>query len=332
MVDTAKCYFSNMEGNVMRRLLTFLVMLMLVAALGGCGKKEVKYTEVKAAEVIKTYMTDTGMGEQQYKGQNLQVTGQLVRKGQFKNSSSFYAVIAQENDFGRAYNVLVVYPVEQNGEINKMKYGDFIVAKGACVGIVPQDDPREISVQIEVGRVADPEKDGPKSGSSGKVASAPIAPPPPPPVPQTPNYPNIRMSDITSVYESSADVENNYVHSGARTIDGDITSCWADGVPGQGIGEYIAYNFRGTYQVNGLTIWAGHHKTIDLFYKNSRPARIRVEGSDGSVSRWNLGDGMNRHTITFNQPVNVSSLRIYIEDVYPGSKWQDTCIAEVEFF
>ena len=54
----------------------------------------------------------------------------------------------------RQYSILVQYPVDRVDDINKLKYGDFLVADGMCVGVVAQDNPTDVSIQIQVGRKA----------------------------------------------------------------------------------------------------------------------------------------------------------------------------------
>ena len=137
---------------------------------------------------------------------------------------------------------------------------------------------------------------------------------------------------IASTDQSSFDNEEGYRHDAAKAVDGDIKSCWAEGVKGLGIGEYIQIYFNGTYKVSGLNIWPGHQKTQDLFYKNARPVAIRVIGSDGSNALYPLEDKMGMQRVNFNSPINVSDIKIVVEKVARGNKYEDTCIGEVSFF
>lgn len=137
---------------------------------------------------------------------------------------------------------------------------------------------------------------------------------------------------IAGTNQSSYDNEDGYHHDAAKTVDGDIKSCWAEGVKGLGIGEFIQINFNGTYKVSGLNIWSGHQKSQDLFYKNARPVAIRVIGSDGSNQVYPIEDRMGMQRVNFISPINVSNIRIVVEKVARGTKYEDTCIAEVGFF
>ena len=143
---------------------------------------------------------------------------------------------------------------------------------------------------------------------------------------------SITKNAIVSVKHSSVTNEDGNNHSGELTTDGDIKTCWVEGVPGLGIGESILYQFNGNYKVSGLNIWTGHQKSEDLFYKNARPTAIRVIGSDGSNVIYPLNDAMGMQRVTFNNPITVNIIKLVIEKVAPGNKYEDTCIAEVNFF
>lgn len=140
----------------MKRFIVLVMILCCSILIIGCGgtPAQTTYMDVKAEDMLKDYIRDTGIAENKYKGRNVQLTGQLLSKGQFKNSSNFYAVLLQRYTLGRKYSIAVEYPVDKSAEINKLNYGDFVVAKGECVGIVPQEDPTEISVQVRFGAVA----------------------------------------------------------------------------------------------------------------------------------------------------------------------------------
>ena len=145
-------------------------------------------------------------------------------------------------------------------------------------------------------------------------------------------YPAITKSAYVNAYHSSADQEGNYVHSAKLTIDGNTGSCWSEGVKGLGVGENIEVHFNGNYKVSGMNIWIGHQKSQDLFYQNARPTALRVESSDGSSEIYNLEDKFGSQRVTFKTPITANKVKLIIERVAPGNKYEDTCISEVEFF
>ena len=132
--------------------------------------------------------------------------------------------------------------------------------------------------------------------------------------------------------QSSFDNEDGYHHDAAKAIDGNSKSCWAEGVKGLGIGENITINFDGVFQVSGFDIWIGHQKSEDLFYKNARPTKINISGSDGYSRSFYLSDKFGMQRINLGTPINTQYVKITVEEAAPGSKYEDTCISEVRFF
>ncbi|MBR4908605.1 MAG: SH3 domain-containing protein [Acidaminococcaceae bacterium] len=144
--------------------------------------------------------------------------------------------------------------------------------------------------------------------------------------------PNIPPNGIMAAYHSSADQEGNYIHSASLAIDGNINTCWSEGVKGNGIGENIEVHLKDTYKINGMNVWIGHQKSRELFYQNSRPLSLLVKGSDGSQESYYLSDIMGMQRIIFKYPITVNKMKLIVTSVSPGTKYEDTCIAEVNFF
>ena len=140
------------------------------------------------------------------------------------------------------------------------------------------------------------------------------------------------MKGIVGVSSSSALKEGDKVYSASNIVDKNNHTCWADGVSGLGIGESITINFDQKYNISGFRIFNGYQKSEDLFYKNSRPTAFRVIGSDGSNVVYNLEDSIYEQDIYFDKMINVNSIKLVIEKVQRGNKYEDTCISEIDFF
>ena len=137
---------------------------------------------------------------------------------------------------------------------------------------------------------------------------------------------------IAGAYHSSADQEGSYVHSAKLAVDGNPSSCWSEGVKGLGIDENIEIHFNATCKVSGMNIWIGHQKSEALFYQNARPVALRVVGSDGSSEVYKLKDTFGSQRVEFKQPITVNKIKLVVQEVARGSKYEDTSIAEVNFF
>lgn len=140
-------------------LILFLILSTII--LSGCGKDNSvtpKNTatpepaiEVKSEKIIDDYIRDQYTAEKKYKNKKLRITGIVHDKGQFKNSNSFFVLTGFNYAAGKTYAVQINYPTSRVNEVNAVKNNDFVVAEGLCVGIVPQEDPTAISIQLRIG-------------------------------------------------------------------------------------------------------------------------------------------------------------------------------------
>ena len=119
------------------------------------------------------------------------------------------------------------------------------------------------------------------------------------------------------------------------TLDGTSDTCWQDGVDGDGIGEYLSYEFD-TCEVCTIKVVNGNRRTGNSYYENGR--------IKSAIALFFLGDELiNQQELSFeddsnvandfsvNPSVNCDKIIIQITDVYTGSKYQDTGVSEVSF-
>lgn len=133
-------------------------------------------------------------------------------------------------------------------------------------------------------------------------------------------------ANASSVLKSSQ--YGNYIAS--NVIDGNKSTAWVEGVDGDGIGEYITLFADVNAPVNGIKILNGYNKDADIFAKNNRVGRVRITLSTGDIYETQLEDAYNTYTtVDFGGPKTVEGMKIEILSVYPGSKYQDTCISEI---
>ena len=140
------------------------------------------------------------------------------------------------------------------------------------------------------------------------------------------------MENISYISATSQLSEYDMTHSADRLIDGDISTAWVEGMSGQGIRESVSVRFDDEYLINGIKINAGYQKNDELYNKNSRPAKIGIAFSDGTYEVHELDDVNNVQDIVFNKPVFSKSISLIIEDVYSGTKYEDTAISEISIY
>jgi hypothetical protein len=132
---------------------------------------------------------------------------------------------------------------------------------------------------------------------------------------------------------SSVLTENTGSHPAGNAIDKNLSTAWVEGAQGDGVGEWIKLSGTSKQSLSGLRIINGYSKSNDLYNKNNRVKKIRIELSDGSVFEKNLSDGiMNSQTINLDRQIKTDFVKITILEVYRGSQYSDTCISEIELF
>lgn len=127
-----------------------VVLLGLVFAFSGGSKMT-----VKSNEVVEDYIRDQGSAEKKYKGKTLQISGKVKWKKQFQNSQNYGVWLETRTISGKTYQVLIDIPAKKADVVNSLKTGDFVNVEGECVGIVKQDSPTVVSVQIQAKKVND---------------------------------------------------------------------------------------------------------------------------------------------------------------------------------
>ncbi|MBR1759267.1 MAG: zinc ribbon domain-containing protein [Lachnospiraceae bacterium] len=144
----------------------------------------------------------------------------------------------------------------------------------------------------------------------------------------------ISMDHIADVSCSSYLIEANlgFYHEAKNIIDGSLDHAWVENGAGQGEGEWVRLEFDDVYTVSGFKIYAGYQKSDKTYYNNSRPARLRVSFSDGSSVDVTLEDYFGEQDVKFGFEVETSSITFKILSVYPGEKYEDTCISEISLY
>jgi len=115
---------------------------------------------------------------------------------------------------------------------------------------------------------------------------------------------------------------NNYAPS--NLFDYDTSTAWVEGKSGYGIGEKIIIeDFVPNSIVNGYT------KSSKSFYDNSRVKTFKVYRNGRPICYLRLEDTMKRQS--FELPFDNWDGQFIFEiiDVYPGRKWKDTAISDM---
>lgn len=117
-------------------------------------------------------------------------------------------------------------------------------------------------------------------------------------------------------------------------IDGLIESSWVEGATGPGAGEWIVLDFPEAIEVHSIGLDVGFDRDADIFAKNNRIKRATFVFSSGEVVTLDFADVRGIQSVPLVRApgpnIETSFVKMVIEEVYPGSQYDDTCLAEIE--
>ena len=104
-------------------------------------------------------------------------------------------------------------------------------------------------------------------------------------------------------------------------------TAWCEGVGGDGVGETVVYRMDPAQSFSSISVENGYTKSQDIYDKNSRPRLVRLKGSDGQEWEAELTDSPATQTIRLPKRAALTWVSLTILSVYPGWKYQDTCLS-----
>jgi hypothetical protein len=124
-------------------------------------------------------------------------------------------------------------------------------------------------------------------------------------------------------------------------VDGLLSTPWTEGVDGPGVGEWIQLDFPGTIEVHSIGIAVGYDRDEDdqlrdpsVFQANNRLKRATLVFSNGEQVELSFADERGVQQVSLARApgpsIQTTYVRVVIEEVYPGSTYDDTCLAEIE--
>lgn len=145
---------------------------------------------------------------------------------------------------------------------------------------------------------------------------------------------HVGFRGITSATASSTlatDKISTYYAS--NVLDGNPTTCWSEGVDGDGVGESITLSGSGTQTFSGFTITNGFQKTERIYQLNPRPTTLDVSVDGTKVMTATIEDAFGKQfTFDLPQPTDGTSITFTIAGVAPGIKYHDCSISDITVF
>lgn len=139
---------------------------------------------------------------------------------------------------------------------------------------------------------------------------------------------------VQNASATSVIAQEGHDNSANMVLDGKDETSWQEGVSGAGIGEQLNFRFNKECKVKYLSLKLGNWRSSDYYWKNNRPRTLEITTNNGTTATVTFPDEQNECWVEFSEDCPASDINIIIKDVYEGtsSKWNDTCIAGIEFY
>lgn len=146
---------------------------------------------------------------------------------------------------------------------------------------------------------------------------------------------------IDTVWASSSLAPSGAISYNAGNLhDFNHYTAWAEGIDGDGIGEYIIYEFPGNCpRITTVNILNGYVKNAQLWKANSRVKKLRVYYNNTPLAILQLEDSRSLQWFNIGlvgygpngKESDKWTLKFEILEIYPGDKYHDTVISDIYF-
>lgn len=151
------------------------------------------------------------------------------------------------------------------------------------------------------------------------------------PVPSLSDVEDYKVS-ASSVLQDKSKVGFNYAPEMAFDRDFSTSWCASDGKNG----AEITMNFTDYVKVGQMGIVPGFARDSEIYNQNKRVKKLKVQFQDekGDFQDFVVYDLPDQYGMQFFdfEDAETKGIKFIIEDVYPGSKYEDLCIAEIDFW
>lgn len=145
------------------------------------------------------------------------------------------------------------------------------------------------------------------------------------------NLAGYRKMTILQSGSSSTITQQGYQNGPEMAVDGNELTSWQEGVEGSGIGESVYYMFDNKYNLSFITLNLGNWRNDRLYQENNRPKEMTISIND-YVFQVPFPDEKREFVLALDPAYAAEYVRFQIDGVYRGTKYDDTCIAEIGFY
>lgn len=134
---------------------------------------------------------------------------------------------------------------------------------------------------------------------------------------------------VSSAKASSTITQSSTDNSAMRMFDNTDKTSWQEGVSGYGEGETVDIYFDGTYELSYIAFKLGNWRNDKYYYGNAKPKTVTIDFGSAAAQVTFPDTDRTIQYVRLSNPVSTDHMRIRIDEVYPGTQWEDTCINEI---
>ena len=140
-----------------------------------------------------------------------------------------------------------------------------------------------------------------------------------------------------SVSSSSFLFKNvNNIFPPGRIVDGDPTTSFVEGIPGNGEGSVLKFFFEEVVWIRKIRIANGFGENPNYFLKNGRLKSVKLDFYRGNYlighRESELEDTHDYQEISLVWPAMCDSVVLEVQNVFEGTSFKDTAVSEIEFY
>lgn len=149
------------------------------------------------------------------------------------------------------------------------------------------------------------------------------------------SYPKAEFTVATASSVLAPQVAEDSIRTYApeNVLDGDLSTCWAEGAEGLGYGESLTLVAAEPQTVSTIRVFGGLQSDAAHFRSNGRPTELLAEFDDGSVYRVWVSDELEYGgaPVFLCSGKKTASVKLTLQAITAGEQYQDTCISEISF-
>lgn len=132
---------------------------------------------------------------------------------------------------------------------------------------------------------------------------------------------------------STLDDQHGNSYGANNVLDENKSTCWAEGVNGDGTGQKITITCDKPVLIDTIVIDNGYCKSSDLFYDNNRVKLLKFTFDDSRSEIVQFSDGFENARRDYSPSVkSASKITVEILEVFNGEKYNDTCISGITIY